>query len=163
MNFLAEVFSGDRQQKLFSVGRASRLPIRRSVIWSPALLVCLSKHPWARYWTPNCPWGLCHWCVNVCVWVSVEQVVTCLNVWGVNLLVSSDSVRFQFWFLWSRFDSKSFPSSKRFPVDRFLIKMIQTILIFKFRFFLNILNCKLRQCGHTKTNRRQKVKLNLRK
>ncbi len=30
--------------------------------------------PWARYWTTNCSRWLCHWCVNVCVWIPDEQV-----------------------------------------------------------------------------------------
>ena len=32
-------------------------------------LVCMSKFPWARYWTPNCSWCAVHrhQCMNVCM------------------------------------------------------------------------------------------------
>lgn len=35
--------------------------------WIPRNPSCMSKCPWARHLTPN--WGLCHQCVNVCVFV----------------------------------------------------------------------------------------------
>ncbi len=54
------------------------LPIRGSVVWSPAPLVYMHKCPWARYWTPICE--------CVCVWVPDEQVgstllLVCVNVY----------------------------------------------------------------------------------
>ncbi len=45
------------------VDGACHLPIRRSVVWSPAPPVYLSKCPCARYWTPNCSRWLWYWCV----------------------------------------------------------------------------------------------------
>ena len=56
--------------------------VERVVEWSEgcwfeslAELSCMSKCPWARYWTPNCSWcavctmhgDLCHQCLNVSV------------------------------------------------------------------------------------------------
>ncbi len=79
-----------------SVGRVGCLLIRRLVGQSPAPPVYLSKCPWARYWTPDCSWWLCHWCMNV--WVSDEQVgfplvcewvnvdLCCKALWAVEML-----------------------------------------------------------------------------
>lgn len=38
-----------------SGSRAGRLPIRRSVAWSPAASVYVLKCPWAGFWTRSCP------------------------------------------------------------------------------------------------------------
>lgn len=38
----------------------------KSVVWSLAFPVCLSKYPWARHWTPSCSW--CTQSLNVCVY-----------------------------------------------------------------------------------------------
>ena len=56
-----------------SVGRVGHLVIGRSPVRIPAPSSCMSKCPWARYWTPSCSW-----------WAVVAVINVCMCVWMGN-------------------------------------------------------------------------------
>ena len=54
-------------------------------------LVCMSKRPWARYWTPNCSWCAGRhlaWQPSVYVWITVSRFGQKLQLNSLNVNIS---------------------------------------------------------------------------